>query len=221
MRVAIAGAGNVGRSIATELLGNGHQVLLIEREPRSMKVDSVPAAQWLLADACEIDTLVAAGIQDCDVVVAATGDDKVNLVVSLLSKTEFGVDRVVARVNHPKNEWLFNESWGVDVSVSSPRLLAAVVEEAVSVGDLVRLLTFRKGNANLVELTLAPDAPVVGQLVGQIAWPTDAVLAVILRDGRVIVPTPDVALEGGDELLLVTAVEVEEELDRLLGGHRH
>ena len=221
MRVAIAGAGNVGRSIATELLGNGHQVLLIEREPRSMKVDSVPAAQWLLADACEIDTLVAAGIQDCDVVVAATGDDKVNLVVSLLSKTEFGVDRVVARVNHPKNEWLFNESWGVDVSVSSPRLLAAVVEEAVSVGDLVRLLTFRKGNANLVELTLAPDAPVVGQLVGQIAWPTDAVLAVILRDGRVIVPTPDVSLEGGDELLLVTAVEVEEELDRLLGGHRH
>ena len=221
MRVAIAGAGNVGRSIATELLGNGHQVLLIEREPRSMKVDSVPAAQWLLADACEIDTLVAAGIQGCDVVVAATGDDKVNLVVSLLAKTEFGVDRVVARVNHPKNEWLFNESWGVDVSVSSPRLLAAVVEEAVSVGDLVRLLTFRKGNANLVELTLAPDAPVVGQLVGQIAWPTDAVLAVILRDGRVIVPTPDVCLEGGDELLLVTAVEVEEELDRLLGGHRH
>ena len=221
MRVAIAGAGNVGRSIATELLGNGHQVLLIEREPRSMKVDSVPAAQWLLADACEIDTLIAAEIQGCDVVVAATGDDKVNLVVSLLAKTEFGVDRVVARVNHPKNEWLFNESWGVDVSVSSPRLLAAVVEEAVSVGDLVRLLTFRKGNANLVELTLAPDAPVVGQLVGQVPWPTDAVLAVILRDGRVIVPTPDVCLEGGDELLLVTAVEVEEELDRLLGGHRH
>ena len=221
MRVAIAGAGNVGRSIAAELLGNGHQVLLIEREPRSMKVDTVPAAQWLLADACEIDTLVAAGIGGCDVVVAATGDDKVNLVVSLLAKTEFGVDRVVARVNHPKNEWLFNESWGVDVSVSSPRLLAAVVEEAVSVGDLVRLLTFRKGNANLVELTLAPDAAVVGQLVSQIPWPTDAVLAVILRDGRVIVPTPDVALEGGDELLLVTAVEVEEELDRLLGGHRH
>ncbi|MCW2616026.1 MAG: TrkA-N domain protein, partial [Frankiales bacterium] len=140
MRVAIAGAGNVGRSIAAELLDNGHEVLLIEREPRAMKVDTVDRAEWMLADACELETLVQAGLHTCQVMVAATGDDKVNLVVSLLAKTEFGVDRVVARVNHPKNEWLFNESWGVDVSVSSPRLLAAVVEEAVSVGDLVRLL---------------------------------------------------------------------------------
>jgi len=219
MRVAIAGAGNVGRSIAAELIGNGHEVLLIEREPRAMKVDTVPEAEWLLADACELETLVQAGIQTCQVVVAATGDDKVNLVVSLLAKTEFGVDRVVAKVNHPKNEWLFNESWGVDVSVSSPRLLAAVVEEAVSVGDLVRLLTFRQGEANLVELTLADDAPIVGKLVGSVPWPVDAALVAILREGRVLVPSPDAALEGGDELLLVATTEVEEELDRLLGGH--
>ncbi len=218
MRVAIAGAGNVGRSIASELLLNGHEVLLIEREPRSVKPDSVPGADWLLADACELETLVSAAVQTCQVVVAATGDDKVNLVVSLLSKTEFGVDRVVARVNHPKNEWLFNESWGVDVSVSSPRLLAAVVEEAVSVGDLVRLLTFRQGDANLVELTLASDAPLVGKLVGSVPWPNDSALVAILRDGRVIVPTPDAAMEGGDELLLVATTEVETELDALLGG---
>ena len=219
MRVAIAGAGNVGRSIATELLGDGHEVLLIEREPKAMKVDSVPTAEWLLADACELDTLVTARLQTCHVVVAATGDDKVNLVVSLLAKTEFGVDRVVAKVNHPKNEWLFNESWGVDVSVSSPRLLAAVVEEAVSVGDLVRLLTFQKGKANLVELTLADDAPLVGSLVASVPWPNDCALVAILREGRVIVPTPDAALEGGDELLLVATAEVESELDALLGGH--
>ncbi len=219
MRVAIAGAGNVGRSIATELLGNGHEVLLIEREPRAMKVDSVPTAEWLLADACELDTLVTARLQTCQVVVAATGDDKVNLVVSLLAKTEFGVDRVVAKVNHPKNEWLFNESWGVDVSVSSPRLLAAMVEEAVSVGDLVRLLTFQKGEANLVELTLADDAPLVGKLVSSVPWPQDTALVAILREGRVIVPTPDAALEGGDELLLVATAEVESELDALLGDH--
>ena len=219
MRVAIAGAGNVGRSIAAELISNGHEVLLVEREPRSMKVESVPQAEWLLADACELETLVQARLQSCQVVVAATGDDKVNLVVSLLAKTEFGVDRVVARVNHPKNEWLFNESWGVDVSVSSPRLLAAVVEEAVSVGDLVRLLTLQKGAANLVEVTLAPDARQVGTLVGEVPWPADTALVAILRDGRVIVPTPDAALEGGDELLLVATSEVEEELDALLGTH--
>jgi trk system potassium uptake protein len=219
MRVAIAGAGNVGRSIALELLGNGHEVLLVEREPRAMKVDTVPSAEWLLADACELETLVQAGIQTCNVVVAATGDDKVNLVVSLLAKTEFGVDRVVARVNHPKNEWLFNESWGVDVSVSSPRLLAAVVEEAVSVGDLVRLLTFKKGGANLVELTLADDAPLVGKLIGAVPWPNDSALVAVLREGRVVLPTPDAALEGGDELLLVATSEVEGELDQLLSGH--
>ncbi len=219
MRVAIAGAGNVGRSIARELLSNGHEVLLIEREPRAMKVDSVADAEWLLADACELETLVQARLQTCQVVVAATGDDKVNLVVSLLAKTEFGVGRVVARVNHPKNEWLFNESWGVDVSVSSPRLLAAVVEEAVSVGDLVRLLTFRQGEANLVELTLADDAPLVGKLVGSVPWPADSALLAVLRDGHVIVPTPDAALEAGDELLLVATTEVERELDALLGGH--
>ena len=216
MRVAIAGAGNVGRSIAMELLGNGHSVLLIEREQRSMKVASVPNAEWLLGDACEMDSLVQARLQECDVVVAATGDDKVNLVLSLLAKTEFGVGRVVARVNHPKNEWLFNESWGVDVSVSSPRLLAAVVEEAVSVGDLVRLLTFRQGQANLVEVTLAPDAHLVGKTVGSISWPTDSALVAILREGRVLTPSSDSALEAGDELLLVATSEVEEELDSLL-----
>ncbi len=219
MRVAIAGAGNVGRSIALELLDNGHRVLLVEREARAMKVETVPQADWLQADACELDSLVQAHLQDCDVVVAATGDDKVNLVVSLLAKTEFGVDRVVARVNHPKNEWLFNESWGVDVAVSSPRLLAAVVEEAVSVGDLVRLLTFRQGQANLVELTLADDAAIVGRTVGSVPWPTDSALVAVLRDGRVLVPSPDAALEGGDELLLVATTEVEGELDALLGGH--
>ena len=216
MRVAIAGAGNVGRSIAHELLGNGHAVLLIEREQRAMKVATVPGAEWLHGDACEMDSLVQARLNECDVVVAATGDDKVNLVLSLLAKTEFGVDRVVARVNHPKNEWLYNESWGVDVSVSSPRLLAAMVEEAVSVGDLVRLLTFRQSQANLVELTLAPDANLVGKLIGSITWPTDSALVAILREGRVIVPSADGALEAGDELLLVATTEVEHELDLLL-----
>src|SRR5436309_4841075 len=201
MRVAIAGAGNVGRSIAAELLGNGHEVLLIEKEARALKVDSVPQAEWLLADACEISSLEEAHLQRCQVVIAATGDDKANLVVSLLAKTEYAVPRVVARVNHPKNEWLFNEAWGVDVAVSSPRLLSALVEEAVTVGDLVRLLTFRHGQANLVEVTLPQDAPLAGRRVSSVNWPQDCALVAILREARVIVPTPDDPLEGGDELL--------------------
>ena len=100
------------------------------------------------------------GSRRCDVVVAATGDDEDNLVISLLAKQEFAVPRVIARVNHPKNEWLFNENWGVDLSVSTPHLITALVEEAVTVGRLVRILQFEGGQARLVEVTLADDSPV-------------------------------------------------------------
>ncbi|MFD0277165.1 potassium channel family protein [Kitasatospora sp. NPDC127111] len=216
MRVAIAGAGAVGRSIAGELLENGHEVLLIDKNPNSISVERVPMAEWLLADACEITSLDEAALQRCHVVIAATGDDKVNLVVSLLAKTEYGVPRVVARVNNPKNEWLFNESWGVDVAVSTPRLMSALVEEAVSVGDLVRLMRFSQGNANLVELTLAADTELVGTRVGDVPWPPDTSLVTIIREGRVLTPGKDDTLEGGDELLFVAAQEREEELENLL-----
>ena len=121
-------------------------------------------------------------------VIAATGDDKVNLVVSLLAKTEFAVPRVVARVNDPRNEWLFTEAWGVDVAVSTPRMLAALVEEAVTVGDLVRLMTFRQGQANLVEITLPDDTPWAASRCATCSCPRDAALVAILRGARVIVP---------------------------------
>src|SRR5215216_3622021 len=109
--------------------------MLIERELSHIEPEAVEAAEWVHADACELASLEEAGMQLCDVVIAATGDDKVNLVVSLLAKTEFAVRRVIARVNDPANEWLFTESWGVDVAVSTPRLLAAMVEESVTIGD--------------------------------------------------------------------------------------
>ncbi|MDR2723053.1 MAG: TrkA family potassium uptake protein, partial [Cellulomonadaceae bacterium] len=154
MRVIIAGAGSVGLSIARELLGHGHDVTIIDRSPASMRVAQVPAAEWILADACELGALENAGIDEADVVVAATGDDKVNLVFSLLCKTEFGVPRTVARVKNPKNEWMFDDAWGVDVAVSTPRLMAAMVEEAVTVGDLVRIFTFHQSGADILALTL-------------------------------------------------------------------
>ncbi|MDQ4105018.1 MAG: TrkA family potassium uptake protein, partial [Actinomycetota bacterium] len=124
MRVTIAGAGAVGRSIASELLEFGHEVMLIERNPDQLAPHEVEDAEWVLADACELASLEEAGLEHSDVVIAATGDDKVNVVVSLLAKTEFAVPRVVARVNDPRNEWLFDENWGVDVAVSTPRMLA-------------------------------------------------------------------------------------------------
>jgi len=219
MRVAIAGAGNVGRSIARELLDNGHHVLLIDRDPKALKMESVPAAEWLLADACEITSLDKAQLSNCHVLVAATGDDKVNLVASLLAKTEYGVPRVVARINHPKNEWLFDSSWGVDVSVSTPRIISALVEEAVSVGDVVRLFSLRRGEANLVELTLPDGAHCVGKTVEEIQLPDDVSLAAIVRDSHVITPQGHMVFIAGDELLFVATSEAEGKLrDCLLGA---
>jgi trk system potassium uptake protein TrkA len=217
MRVAIAGAGAVGRSIAAELIDGGHQVMLIERLAEQFEPETVEQADWVLGDACEVSTLEESGIERCDVVIAATGDDKVNVVVSLLAKTEFAVRRVVARVNNPANEWLFTDAWGVDVAVSTPRMLAAMVEEAVSVGDLVRLMTFRQGEANLVELTLPGQTPLAGKAVSELALPRDAALVTILRGDRVIVPQPEDPLEPGDELLFVAAPEVEPEIAKALG----
>jgi len=218
MRVAIAGAGKVGRAIARELLSNGHDVMLIDRDPDKARPGVVEGATVLLGDTAEIAVLDLADLPACQVLIAATGDDKVNLVVSLLAKTEYGVPRVVARVNHPKNEWMFDESWGVDVAVSTPRMLSALVEEAVTVGDLVRLFTFREGNANLVEITLAPSSAVVGSRVGDVQFPVDTALVAIVRDTRVIAPTPDDSLEAGDELLFVASPDQESALETLLGG---
>jgi trk system potassium uptake protein TrkA len=216
MKVAIAGAGAVGRSIARELVENGHNVTLIERNAEHIDIDAIPAAHWRLGDACELSLLESVQLQDSDVVIAATGDDKANVVLSLLAKTEFAVSRVVARVNDPRNEWLFDDAWGVDVAVSTPRMLASLVEEAVAVGDLVRLMAFRTGQANLVEITLAGDTPWGGKPVRKLDLPRDAALVTILRGNRVIVPAPDEPLEGGDELLLVVSPEVEGELRALL-----
>ncbi|MEV6871797.1 potassium channel family protein [Amycolatopsis sp. NPDC051128] len=217
MRVAIAGAGAVGRSIAAELIDGRHQVMLIEREADQFEPHTVEQADWVLGDACEVSILEESGIEQCDVVIAATGDDKANLVVSLLAKTEFAVRRVVARVNNPANEWLFTDAWGVDVAVSTPRMLAAMVEEAVSVGDLVRLMTFRQSNANLVELTLPAETPLAGKPVSELSLPRDAALVTILRGDRVIVPQPEDPLEPGDELLFVATADVEPEIRTALG----
>lgn len=209
MKVAIAGAGAVGRSLARELLGNGHAVLLIDKDPRKITPHRIDTAEWLLADACEVSTLEDAQLQDYDVVISCTGDDKVNLVTSLLAKTEFGIKRVVARINHPANEWLFTEAWGVDVAVSTPRVIAALVEEAVSVGDVVRLFSLQRGEANLVEITVPDDCPVAGRTVRDLQLPRDATLVTIIRGHRVITPTPEEPIESGDELLFVAIPESE------------
>ncbi|MDA8268610.1 MAG: TrkA family potassium uptake protein [Actinomycetota bacterium] len=216
MKVAIAGAGSVGTAIARDLAANGHEVLLFDKDPAVVeRLRPHLAVRWVAADACEVTSLDAAGLADVDVVVAATGDDEDNLVISLLAKQEFAVPRIVARVNHPSNHWMFTEMWGVDVSVSTPQLMTALVEEAVSVGSLVRLLQFQGGNAHLVEITLATGSPAAGRSIADIGVPRDATVVAVVRDDRLVVPRGDTVLGPGDEVLLLVTGESEPEVQRL------
>jgi trk system potassium uptake protein len=217
MRVAIAGAGNVGTYIAGDLRQAGHEVLLLEKNVDLVrKLRDTIDVEWVPADACEVSSLQRAGLDQVDVMVAATGDDEDNLVISLLAKQEFAVPRVVARINHPKNQWLFNESWGVDVSVSTPHLLTALVEEAVSVGSLVRLLQLQGGEARLVEVTLASDSPADGKAIVDLGVPRDATVVAVIRQDHVIVPRGDTILYAGDEVVALVTPESEAEVTGLL-----
>ncbi|MDQ4149385.1 MAG: TrkA family potassium uptake protein [Actinomycetota bacterium] len=219
MNIVIAGAGAVGRFVAKDLLELGHQVILIDKD-----IDLIERhrpnilAKWVHADVCEPAALWGEGLDQCDVMVAATGDDKVNLVASLLAKQEFAIPRVLARVNHPNNEWLFNESWGVDAPVSPPHLLTSLVEEAVVVGDLVTLLRLEHGKVLLVEFTLTETSPAVGKVVGELSLPPDCSLVAVVRGGHVIAPSPETPLMIGDEILALTAPETKEQLESVLAG---
>lgn len=219
MRVAIAGAGNVGMFVAKDLVERGHEVILIERHKNLIARDSPKiACTWVLADACEPFELQGIGLETCEVMVAATGDDEDNLVVALLAKQEFGIPRVLARVNHPNNQWLFNASWGVDVAVSPPHLLTALVEEAVTVGDLVRLLRLEQGKVSLVEFTLAEGSSAAGKIVSELALPPDCALVAIVRNEHVIVPRDETPLMAGDELLALSTPDGEAALEEFLAG---
>ena len=165
-----------------------------------------------------MSSLREAGLERCDVIVAATGDDEDNLVISLLSKQEFAVPRVIARVNHPKNEWLFNENWGVDISVSTPHLITALVEEAVTVGRLVRILQLEGGQARLVEVTLADDSPAIDHAIKDMDVPRDATIFAVVRDEHVVMPRGDTIFEAGDEVLAIVTPESEDEIRRILTG---
>ncbi|MBK6856264.1 MAG: TrkA family potassium uptake protein [Microthrixaceae bacterium] len=222
MKVVIAGGGNVGTFIAEDLAKAGHEIVIVEvdadRVAEATSIPQSPGISWVTADACEVSEFARADVQAADVVAAVTGDDEDNLVISLLAKQEFAVPRVVARVNNPKNEWMFNEMWGVDVSVSTPHLLSALVEEAVSVGTLVRLLSFEGGKARLCEATLADNSPANDKEIVNLGLPRSATVVAVLRDSHVIVPRGDTVLRAGDEVLVLTTPEAEEDVIGALVG---
>jgi trk system potassium uptake protein TrkA len=222
VRVVIAGGGSVGKFIAAQLHEGGHDVLLIDNDPnvvrRALADREPPGVTWFQADACEVSKLAEAEVDKADVVAAVTGDDEDNLVISLLAKQEFGVPRVVARVNNPKNEWMFNQMWGVDVSVSTPHLITGLVEEAVSVGAFVRLLSFEGGRAKLAEVTLADGSPAADREIAELGLPRDSTVVAVVRNDRILVPRGDTMIRVGDEVLVLVTTDSEEDVRRILTG---
>ena len=222
MRVVIAGGGSVGRFIAEQLQDAGHHVLIIDQDPtvvkRHQSAGEPRGVAWFQADACEVTQLAEAKLSEADVMAAVTGDDEDNLVISLLSKQEFGVPRVVARVNNPKNEWMFNEMWGIDVAVSTPHLLTALVEEAVSVGTFVRLLSFEGGKAKLAEVTLDDKSLATDQEIQELGLPRDSTVVAVVRAGRVIVPRGDTMVRVADEVIVLVTEDSEDDVRHILTG---
>jgi len=214
MRIVLSGAGAVGKHLASDLTERGHDVTLIEQAPATLEEakEWAPTAAFLLGDACEPWVLEKADLRSADVVVAVTGDDEDNLVTSLLAKQEYGVPRVLARVNHPDNEWLFTEQWGVDAAVSPPHILTAMVEEEVTVGDLVRLLPLERGRISIVEVTIPDDSPTAGRPLYELRLPPDSAIVAILREEHVVIPQPETVITGGDEILALSVPEAEEAL---------
>jgi len=221
MKVVIAGGGSVGRFTAEQLVAAGHQVTILENDRavvREYKEQNSKGVTWHLGDACDVAVLASAGVADADVVASVTGDDEDNLVVSLLAKQEFGVPRVVARVNNPNNYWMFNDMWGVDVSVSTPHLITSLVQEAVTVGSFVRLMQLKGGKAELVEVTLADNSPARDKQLAELEFPRSATVVAIVRDGRVLVPNKETVLRVGDEVMALITEDAEAAVSKILVG---
>lgn len=216
MRVAVVGAGDTGQSIARALLHSGHQVLLIERYRGAFRPSRVPDAEWMFADACEVATLQAAGIDTCDAVIAASGADQVNLVFALLCKSEFGVARVVARINNPNNRDLFTTRWGVDVAVATPDSLVAAAEQQVtSQGGAAHLLTLR-ASTGVIELTVAAESSVVGRPVGDLSMPGDTAVLAVVRGQQLRAPASPELLLAGDRVIVLASPDAEPRVRALL-----
>lgn len=215
MNIIIVGGGKVGKNLARMLHQEGrHTVTLIElRDALVAKLAAMlPGIRVIEGDGCDPRVLRDAGIERADAVAAVTGDDEDNLVVALLSKREFRVGRVAARINNPKNAWLFTSRMGVDVPVDNTLLMARSLEADINLGAMVRMLRLREGRVTLVELTVAEESGVIDRPISALGLPPECVLAAVLRGDQVIIPSGDTRLQAGDQVVALARLEREAEL---------
>jgi trk system potassium uptake protein TrkA len=203
--IIIAGGGKVGSHLARILLAEGHEVKVIDQRPEILARlrHELPAASVVEGDPSAPEVLEAAGIQRARVVAAVTAEDDANLVITTLARFEFGVPRVIARVNDPANAWMFNAEMGVDVGLNQADILAKLIAEEMSLGDMMTLLKLRRGEFSLVEEKLPPGSPMLAAPLRDLALPATSVIAAVIRHGKVLVPRGDLRFEVGDEVLAV------------------
>lgn len=218
MYIIIVGVGKVGYFLAKELVSKGHEVTIIEeREDRHSRVESEVGCTAFLGKGDDPSVLEEAGIERADVLVACTGHDEDNLVISHVAKMLYPKVRVVARVNHPKNEDIFRRV-GIDAIANGTSLFANVIEHELTQGDLVPLMTLRRSGMEIVEVTVRDDSPCVGHQVQDLHLPSDSVLITIIRADHAMVPRGGTELQPGDEIVALVRTTQEEELRRALMG---
>jgi len=217
MKVIVAGAGTLGRRV-TRYVSAKHDVTIIEQNPERCEAVAEEFRGWkevsvVLGDIDEPTVLLQAGADRADVFVAATGDDEDNLVGCLLAKSEFKVKKVIAAVRNPRNRWLYNRSWGVDVALDSAQIVARIIEEEATLTDLVRLLDLREGDVTVTSMTATEGGSLAGKTFGELRMPKSCYPAAVLRGSDVIMPGPDVRIEAGDALLVIAGPGGECSLD--------
>ncbi|MCM8769394.1 MAG: NAD-binding protein [Candidatus Omnitrophica bacterium] len=217
MKIIIVGGGQVGTFLA-ERLAENHYVTLIEKSPRRMEMlAGNPRILLIEGDGCQVDTLLEAGIKTADVLAAVTGRDEDNLIICQLAKDVFKVRRTVARINDPRHEKIFFQL-GVDIAVDSTAIIAKIIEEEVSLEDMINLCAFKRGKLSLVRVDLPEGSPVLNQPIKNLVLPEDTVLVAVLREDEFIVPRGEMVLQVGDEVIALTKVENEKEVLHALVG---
>jgi len=219
MFVIIVGGGKTGSQLASALISEGHQVKLIEDRPAVLERlrEELPNDVIMAGDGSSPGVLENAGIANAQVLAAVTGEDEDNLVVTTLARFEFGVPRVIARVNNPKNTWLFTPDMGVDVALCQSDILAKLIAEEMSLGDMMTLLKLRKGEYSIVEEKVHPQAVVMGKALREIALPPQCVFVAVIRKGQLIVPNGDTELAPVDEVIALVHASQAGKLAELLG----
>jgi trk system potassium uptake protein TrkA len=215
MYLVVVGGGKVGYYLTKTLVNEGHEVLLIEKNPAKCEIFTERFGNVVMnGDGAEAATLAAAGAARADVVVAVTGDDEDNLVICQMAKQRFHVGRTIARVNNPKNEELFRRL-GIDVTVSQTNVILSLIEQQIPERHFVHLLALRHAQLELVEASVSPESPVVGHTIAEIRLPPDCTLIAILREGEVVIPNGQTQIRAGDEVIAVTRREREREFRAL------